>query len=59
MTYDPYKKGDYMIEQTMARMTKVESVLATARSTWAKRHWSIVLEQLRRELKRQVQRYDQ
>jgi hypothetical protein len=47
-----------MIEQTMARMTKVESVLATARSTWAKRHWSIVLEQLRRELKRQVQRYD-
>jgi hypothetical protein len=58
MTHDPYKKGDYMIEQTMARMTKVESVLATARSSWAKRHWSIVLEQLRRELKRQVQRYN-
>ncbi len=58
MTYDPNKRGEYMIEQTMARMSKVESVLATARSPWAKQHWSIVLEQLRRELKRQVQRYN-
>jgi hypothetical protein len=56
MTYDPSNKGDYMIEQTMARMSRVEAVLAEARSTWAKQHWSIVLEQLRRELKRQVQK---
>ncbi len=48
-----------MIEQTMARMTKIEAVLENARSPWAKQHWSIVLEQLRRELQRQVQRYNQ
>lgn len=45
-----------MIEQTMARMSRVEAVLADARSAWAKQHWAIVLEQLRRQLKRQVQK---
>lgn len=45
-----------MIEQTMARMSRVEAVLADARSAWAKQHWNIVLEQLRRELQRQVRK---
>ena len=45
-----------MIEQTMARMSRVEAVLADARSAWAKQYWNIVLEQLRRELQRQVRK---
>jgi hypothetical protein len=56
MTYDPNDRGDYMIEQTMARMSRVEAVLADARSAWAKQYWNIVLEQLRRELQRQVRK---
>jgi len=56
MTYDPGNKGDYMIEQTMMRMSRVEAVLADARSNWAKQHWKIVLEQLRRELQRQLRK---
>jgi hypothetical protein len=56
MTYDPNDRGDYMIEQTMMRMSRVEAVLADARSNWAKQHWKIVLEQLRRELQRQLRK---
>lgn len=39
-----------MIEMTIHRMERVEAVLETARSEWARRHWSQVLQQLRRQL---------
>ena len=39
------------MEALMARMERVEAVLADARSDWARQHWSIVLEYFRRQLK--------
>jgi hypothetical protein len=43
--------GDYMIDLTMERMTKIEAVLAQSKSAWAKRHWSETLEYFKRQLK--------
>ena len=43
--------GDYMIELTMQRMEKVEAVLESCHSEWARQHWSQVLEYFRRQLK--------
>ena len=49
MTYE-LDKRDYMIEQTMARMTIIENVLEHTQSAWARQHWSQVLEYFRRQL---------
>jgi len=38
------------VELTMARMERVERVLANAKSHWARQHWSNVLEYFRRQL---------
>lgn len=40
-----------MIELTMERMSKIEAVLANARSDWAKQHWSLTLDYFKRQLK--------
>lgn len=42
--------GDYMIELTMSRMDRVETVLANAKSEWAIRYWSEVLQYFKRQL---------
>jgi hypothetical protein len=47
------EKRDYMIEQTMARMTIIENVLEQSHSDWARQHWSQVLEYFRRQLMQQ------
>jgi hypothetical protein len=39
-----------MIELTIQRMERVEAVLESARSDWARQHWSHVLQHLRRQL---------
>jgi hypothetical protein len=43
-----------MIDQIDHRMRIVESVLADARSPWARQHWGHVLEYFRRQLKHQA-----
>lgn len=43
--------GGYMIELTLRRMEKIEAVLETCQSEWARQHWSQVLEYFRRQLK--------
>lgn len=48
------EKPIYMIEQIDHRMKIIESVLADARSPWARQHWSVVLEYFRRQLKHQA-----
>lgn len=39
-----------MIELTMSRMDRVETVLANAKSEWAIRYWSEVLQYFKRQL---------
>ena len=39
-----------MIDLTIQRMERVEAVLESARSRWARQHWNQVLQQLRRQL---------
>ncbi len=39
-----------MIDLTIQRMERVEAVLESARSDWAKQHWNFVLQHLRRQL---------
>ena len=43
--------GDYMIDVTMKRMERIEAVLETCHSEWARQHWTQVLEYFRRQLK--------
>jgi hypothetical protein len=43
-------RGEYMIDLTIQRMERVEAVLESARSEWARQHWSYVLQHLRRQL---------
>ena len=43
--------GDHMIGVTMERMEKIEAVLANAKSEWAIRHWTEVLDYFKRQLK--------
>jgi hypothetical protein len=43
-------RGEYMIDLTIQRMERVEAVLESARSDWAKQHWNFVLQHLRRQL---------
>jgi hypothetical protein len=52
--YEQMEKPIYMIEQIDHRMKIIESVLADARSPWARQHWSVVLEYFRRQLKHQA-----
>jgi hypothetical protein len=54
MTYNQLEKREYMIDQIDHRMRIVESVLADARSPWARQHWGHVLEYFRRQLKHQA-----
>lgn len=42
-----------MIDLTIQRMERVEAVLQTARSNWARQHWNQVLQHLRRQLIKQ------
>jgi hypothetical protein len=41
----------YMIQQTMARMERVEALLADTKSVWAQRHWTQVLKYFQRRLR--------
>ncbi len=40
-----------MIDVTMKRMERIEAVLETCHSEWARQHWTQVLEYFRRQLK--------
>lgn len=44
-------KKAYMIQQTMERMERIETLLAEVKSDWAKQHWTQVLKYFQRRLR--------